>query len=113
MAENEEDAYEVGYGKPPVHNRFKPGQSGNPRGRPSGSKNLKTMLAETLREKVVVTDNGKRKSISKGAALLTQLVNKAAQGDMRAIGLLVRPIVSPDESEATPSGPLARFIIEK
>ena len=44
--------YEVGYGKPPKHTRFQPGQSGNPRGRPKGTKNLKTDLEEELSERV-------------------------------------------------------------
>ncbi len=42
--------YDVGYRKPPKHTRFKPGQSGNPRGRPKGTKNLKTDLIEELGE---------------------------------------------------------------
>jgi hypothetical protein len=52
MSENKRD-YEVGRGKPPVHTRFKKGQSGNPRGpRP---KNLPALLVEALNEKVTVT----------------------------------------------------------
>ena len=43
---------EVGYRKPPMHTRFKPGQFGNPRGRPKGTKNLKTDLQEELGEKM-------------------------------------------------------------
>ncbi len=42
--------YEVGYGKPPRHTRFQPGRSGNPRGRPKDTKNLKTDLIEELAE---------------------------------------------------------------
>ena len=57
--------YEVGYGKPPRHTRFKKGQSGNPRGRPSGSKNLKTLLNEALNERVVVTEEGGRRNTSR------------------------------------------------
>ena len=40
-----DDDYAVGYKKPPLHTRFKKGQSGNPRGRPKGSKNFSTLLA--------------------------------------------------------------------
>ena len=32
--------YEVGYGRPPQHTQFRPGQSGNPAGRRKGVRNL-------------------------------------------------------------------------
>ena len=86
--ENERD-YDVGYGKPPCHTRFKKGQSGNPRGRPPGAKNLSTLLNETLNEPVVITENGGRKKVSKRQASLKQLVNEAAKGNWRALKLLV------------------------
>lgn len=86
--ENQGD-YEVGYGKPPRHTRFKPGRSGNPRGRPSGSKNLKTLLSEALNETVIVVDNGRRKKITKREAVIAQLVNKSAKADLRAIKILL------------------------
>ena len=63
--ENKRD-YAVGRGKPPVHIRFKKGQSGNPRGpRP---KNLPALLIEALNEKVVVTIDGERREITKREA---------------------------------------------
>jgi len=75
ISENKRD-YEVGRGKPPVHTRFKKGQSGNPRGpRP---KNLPALLVEALNEKVVVTIDGERREITKREAVATQLVNKDA-----------------------------------
>ena len=86
--DNERD-YEVGYGKPPRDTRFKRGQSGNPRGRPPGAKNLSTLLNEALNELVVVTENGGRKRISKRQAAFKQLVNDAAKGNWRALKLLV------------------------
>ena len=61
MSENKRD-YEVGRGKPPVHSRFKKGQSGNPRGpRP---KNLPALLVEALNEPMVVTIDGERREIT-------------------------------------------------
>ncbi len=82
--------YDVGYGKPPEHSRFKKGQSGNPRGRAKGSKNLATVLSETLDETVTVTENGRRRKISKREALAKQLVNRAAQGDAKTIQICLR-----------------------
>jgi Family of unknown function (DUF5681) len=81
--------YEVGYGKPPRHTRFKKGQSGNPRGRPSGSKNLKTLLNEALNERVVVAEEGGRRNITKREAIVTQLVNRSATADLRALKILL------------------------
>ena len=88
MADKKDD-YEVGYGKPPQNTRFKKGQSGNPRGRAPGAKDLKTLLIDTLNEPVVVTENGGRRTISKRQAIVKQLVNQSAKGDWRAVKLLV------------------------
>ena len=89
MPRDDEGDYQVGYGKPPLHTRFKKGQSGNPRGRPPGAKNLSTLLNEALNEPVVITENGGRKKVSKRQASLKQLVNEAAKGNWRALKLLV------------------------
>jgi hypothetical protein len=63
--------YEVGYGKPPKSTRFQPGQSGNPRGRPKGTKNLKTDLIEELHETIEIRE-GNRSAKSHEAARLRQ-----------------------------------------
>jgi Family of unknown function (DUF5681) len=87
----------VGYSNPPEHTRFKPGLSGNPRGRPRGALNLATVLARTLREKVVVEENGKRKEVSKLEAAIAQLVSKATSGDGHAIRYLCQLVTSAEE----------------
>jgi hypothetical protein len=69
---DDDDNYEVGYGRPPRRSRFVKGQSGNPRGRPPGAKNIKTLLTKALNELVVVTDNGGRRKVSKREAIVTQ-----------------------------------------
>jgi hypothetical protein len=87
----------VGYCNPPGHTRFKTGQSGNPKGRPKGTLNMATVLERTLREKVVVNENGKRKTITKLEAAITQLTNKAASGELRALQLLTALVRSAEE----------------
>ena len=89
MSPDNERDYEVGYGKPPRHTRFKKGQSGNPRGRSNGSNNLSTLLSEALNEPVIVAEDGGRRTISKHRAIITQLVNRSAKGDLRALKILL------------------------
>src|SRR6266850_6711987 len=76
MPPDDERDYEVGYGKPPRHTRFELGRSGNPRGRPPGAKNMKTLLNKALNELVVVTENGGRRKVSKREAIVTQSATK-------------------------------------
>jgi hypothetical protein len=80
---------EVGYKKPPKHSQFKKGQSGNPKGRPRGSRNMATLVGEALDEKVTVTENGRRRKVSKREIIVTQLVNKSAQADLKAMQILL------------------------
>ncbi len=79
---------EVGYGRPPRESQFRKGESGNPKGRPKGSLNLATVLDKTLREKVVINENGQRQQVTKMEAAVKQLVNKSAAGDLAAIKFL-------------------------
>jgi hypothetical protein len=66
----------VGYRRPPEHRRFKPGQSGNPKGRPKGTRNFKTDLKSTLKIPVNVTRAGKPHHISTQQAVLLRLREK-------------------------------------
>ncbi len=79
----------VGYRRPPVGTRFRSGHSGNPRGRPKGARNLSTIVAAALSERVAVNENGRRRRITKLEAAVKQLVNRAASGEARATQLLV------------------------
>ena len=79
------DGYTIGYRKPPAQTRFKKGQSGNPTGRPKGTLNFATALERALGEPVVVNEGGKRRTVTKLDAAVTQLVNKSAMGDLRAM----------------------------
>jgi Family of unknown function (DUF5681) len=89
---NKPSSYEVGYKKPPVHSRFPKGKSGNSRGRPKGSANYLTLLRRVLGQKVAVTEDGKRRRITKIEAAMTQLLNKAALGDTRAFNATLKVV---------------------
>jgi hypothetical protein len=87
---------DVGYGSPPVKNQFKPGQSGNTKGRPKGIKNTVTMLNEILNSKVIVTDNDKKMKMSRRGVILTQAVSKAMKGDLKAVSILFPVMLESD-----------------
>jgi hypothetical protein len=70
---------------PPEKAKFKPGQSGNPEGRPKGSKNLATLIKEAAKHTVEATINGKKRKITTVQSALFQLASAAARGDPRAI----------------------------
>lgn len=99
MPKDKNSSYDVGYGKPPQDTRFKPGQSGNPKGRPKGAKNLATIVDNAINEKVFVIENGRRRKRSKMEVAITQLTNKAATGDQKALTLLL-PLVQIIEGRA-------------
>ena len=92
-----DDDYDVGYGKPPVSTQFKKGQSGNPAGRARGKLNLATVLERAISAGVVVNDGGRRLTKSKLEVAVTQAVNKAAGGDLKAFGMLIKllPLLDP------------------
>lgn len=108
MSENkkpdESKHYAVGYRKPPQQSRFKKGQSGNPKGRPKGTLNLATVLGQTLREPVLINENGRQKVITKLEATVKQLVNKAASGDGHAMRYLLSLVMSAEEQTSQTSG---------
>ena len=81
--------YKIGYRKPPKSTQFKPGQSGNPRGRSKGTKNLTTDLREEVNEKVNVREGDKINRISKQRATIKALQAKALKGDVRAIEKII------------------------
>lgn len=80
--------YSVGYGKPPKHSRFKPGQSGNLKGRPKGAQSANTLLQAELKRSVAITENGRAGKLSKQAVMIRNLVNKA-MGDFKAAQIVI------------------------
>lgn len=65
--------------------QFKPGASGNPSGRPRGSRNLSTILREMLEEEIEVSIDGTKQRKQFGDVIIRRLLKKANDGDIRAI----------------------------
>ena len=89
MGKYDDRPYEVGKGKPPLHGRFGIRSQPARKGRPKGAKNADTIVREAFDFQVTVDLNGKSRKISKFAVGIEQLVNQAAKGDLRAIGMMI------------------------
>jgi hypothetical protein len=82
--------YKVGYGKPPKDTRFPKGQSGNPKGRPKGSKNLVTLIHEMLDQLIPVREDGRSHKVPARAAIAKRMVHEGLAGKPRAIDQLLK-----------------------
>jgi hypothetical protein len=83
-ADHSDDNEKVGKCKPPVHSRWKPGQCGNPRGRPKGALNFKTEFKRMLEAPVTVNDNGKTKRIPTVRAVIWRVREGALSSPFRS-----------------------------
>ncbi len=84
-----ETDYNIGFGKPPKKTRFTKGKSGNPKGRPKGSKDFASDLRDVLDAKVAVTENGTLRKVTSQKATLMRLREQALKGDARAMKQLL------------------------
>jgi hypothetical protein len=82
-------AYVVGYRRPPKATQFAKGESGNPRGRPKGSRTVGAILQDILRQKIAVTENGKTRRLPALEVILRRLANDAMRSEPRALKLLL------------------------
>lgn len=89
MSDEQKNDHEVGYGKPPVHSRFKKGQSGNPKGKPKGRTQITSLFKKVMHENIRITENGVSKKIPKIEAALMRTMNDAIKGDTSAMRLLL------------------------
>jgi hypothetical protein len=103
----------VGYKRPPKSGRFRPGKSGNPRGRPKGSADFKTDLAAEMRERITLRDkNGRAQKVTKQRALIKLLFASALQNEKSAIAALLaclRFFGTGNETPATETADLEDF----
>jgi hypothetical protein len=117
-----EAPYEVGNRKPPKQFRFKPGRSGNPKGRPKGSTSFETKIQKELSKLVTVHKNGKSVKMSKLDVGVTRLVDRFMTGDLKSTAIIIglgkrnekpktgeenpEPIAMPDEANL-------EFVVER
>jgi Family of unknown function (DUF5681) len=102
-------SYAVGYGKPPVHSRFAPGKSGNPRGRPTGQLNLEAALINELNRLITIREGDRTRRLKKGVAWLVRTVNGALNNDPKANATLVsllRTFVFDQQPQAAMEAPV-------
>ena len=85
---------------PPVRTRFRKGQSGNPRGRPKGSRNFRTLVNEELEQELEITENGKVIKLTKRRLVARVLVNEAVRGNPRAWSELFPMIGGPSQDDS-------------
>lgn len=95
-----EDDYNIGYRKPPLWNRFRPGQSGNPNGRPKKSKIALTILEQITKELeglITIRENGRVIKVTKMQAAIKNLVANAMRGDPKSIALMMKTLPQLEE----------------
>jgi Family of unknown function (DUF5681) len=100
--------YEVGYRKPPRAHQFKPGESGNPRGRPKNTKNEATILRNLLNRRVEAREGGKARKITILEAILLRFAEEALKGNTKTAAFLLdryanRPTTEAETDELSPS----------
>lgn len=81
--------YKVGYGNPPKHTQFRPGKSGNPKGRSQGVRNFITDVKQTLMMPIRITSGGRARKVTTQKGALILLREKALKGDSRALDQLL------------------------
>jgi Family of unknown function (DUF5681) len=83
------DNYVVGRGRPPQLTRWKPGQSGNPKGRPKGVKNIMTCFVHELSKKIDIKERGEIRKVTTREAIAMTTTNRALKGDPKLLPLII------------------------
>jgi hypothetical protein len=83
------DDDDVGYGKPPRTQQFKPGKSGNPKGRPKGVKNEETILRELLQKRISLNERGKARRITIHEGIFRRIIEDCLKGNTKSAAFLL------------------------
>lgn len=92
MSEPKGNEYTVGFKKPPRHTRFKPGHSGNPKGRPKKINTVADVIQKELNRRITVVKDGIRKRVPLLQLIVTQNLNLAAKGDSKAFSNFLKAV---------------------
>jgi Family of unknown function (DUF5681) len=92
------EEYEIGYGKPPLHTRFRTGYSGHPEGRPKGATNVKAEMKRLLAAKTAIKVGGTVQKVPTSTAMCLAVIQKALKGDVRAFSKIVE-MVGPEMAD--------------
>jgi hypothetical protein len=98
-----------GYRRPPREHQFKPGRTGNPKGRPKGSKNVATILREIFGTKVTLRRNGKVQQVPYLEGMLRKFAEKAGMGDVKAAAFLLGKYLPIDAADRAKAEKAARY----
>lgn len=89
----EEVAEKIGYKHPPKSGQFKPGQSGNPKGRkPQQDESMADTISRCLKDRILITLDGKPKKIKAQEVLVKTALSSAMKGDLKALNLIIRAL---------------------
>ncbi len=105
--------FEVGYGRPPVATRFKPGVSGNPKGRRKGAINLRSAIAELFARRITIREGERSRKVPLVEALFRKQLEAALKGDQRATRMLFAFASNLDASQAAESSQPREYDLSK
>jgi hypothetical protein len=104
--------YEVGYGRPPRDHQFKPGKSGNPKGRPKGAKSEASIWQTRLNEKIEVREGRRVRRITVLEAILLRCIEGALKGNIKTASFVLGRFAAAQAGETQEIGEMSKDDLE-